>query len=130
MTKVFKKNQRVLAVLPTGRVVEGVYIEPYGATGHSFYANEYEGEGRDGKPIYSKKRYGVQDESIEAVESNVSSASFEQYKAWLKRASDLEAKIEELSSDKTEKNAKKIERYNSKLSQITAKITEYEDKMD
>ena len=128
--KVFKKNQRVVATLPSGRVVEGIYIEPYGSAGHSFYVNEFDGIGKNGEPVYTQKRYGVQEDKIEAVTVDTNLPSESQYKAWLKRAIDLEAKIKELETDKSEKNLKKIERYNSKLSQITAKIAEYEDSMD
>ena len=42
----FKKNQKVIATLPNGREVEGVYIEPYGSDGHSFYVNEFSGIGK------------------------------------------------------------------------------------
>lgn len=128
--KVFKKNQRVVATLPNGRVVEGIYIEPYGSAGHSFYVNEFDGIGKNGEPVYAQKRYGVQEDKIEAVTVNTSLPSESQYKAWLKRATDLEAKIKELEADKSEKNLKKIERYNDKLAQITAKIDEYKDSMD
>ena len=40
MSKTFKKNQPIVATLPNGKVVEGIYIEPYGEDGHSFYVNE------------------------------------------------------------------------------------------
>jgi len=67
MGKVFKKNQPIVAILPTGRKVEGIYIEPYGSEGHSFFVNEYNGMGPNGEPIYSKKRYGVNEKFIEPL---------------------------------------------------------------
>ena len=127
MPKIFKKNQRVLATLPGGRVVEGVYIEPYGTDGHSFYVNEFDSIGRNGEPVYTKKRYGVQDDFIEAITDATRLPSESQYKAWLKRATDLELKIKELNEDKSEKSSKKIERYSEKLAQINKKIEDYEN---
>lgn len=133
MAKSFKKNQPIVATLPTGRVVEGFYIEPYGDDGHSFYVNEYNGT-RGGKEIYKKVTYGVKEEFIEAVDAKTSTASNAQYKAWLKRAIILEERIKndenELkkteSSDDKEKLQKKIERNKSKLDQINEKIDEFE----
>jgi len=137
MAKSFKKNQPIVATLPTGRVVEGIYIEPYGTDGHSFYVDEYEGE-RGGKPIFKKVQYGVKDEFIDAADADTSAASDAQYKAWLKRAMILEERIKddkkalkELESDSekakdVEKLKKKIERSQSKLDQINEKIDEFE----
>lgn len=135
MAKSFKKNQPIVATLPTGRVVEGIYIEPYGTDGHSFYVYEYEGE-RGGKPIFKKVQYGVKDEFIDAADTSATSDA--QYKAWLKRAMILEERIKddkkalkELESDSekakdAEKLKKKIERSQSKLDQINEKIDEFE----
>lgn len=138
MAKSFKKNQPIVATLPsTGRVVNGYYIESYGVNCHSFYVDEYEGE-RGGKPIYKKVRYGVSDEFIEAVDSKSPAASDAQYKAWLKRAMVLEERIAEDKKNmkalealggndkEVEKLKKKIERSQSKLEQINVKINEYE----
>lgn len=139
MAKSFKKNQHVIATLPTGRVVEGIYIEPYSTDGHSIYVDEYEGE-RGGKPVFKRAMYGVKDEFIEAIDSKSSAASEAQYKAWLKRAMILEERINEdennlkkLEADNSgkkeiEKIKKKIDRNQSKLSQINEKINEFEGK--
>lgn len=89
MTKTFKKNQAIVATLPTGRVVEGTYLEPYGDDGHSFLVNEFDGYDQNGLPKYVKKRYGVKEQFIEAS-SSPSAPSDAQYKAWLKRAMELE----------------------------------------
>jgi hypothetical protein len=141
MAKTFKKNQAIVATLPTGRVVEGVYIEPYGVDGHSFYVNEYEGTGTNGLPRYTQKRYGVKEEFIEASTSSPTSEPSEaQYKAWLKRAMELEARIDadkkeienlkktgvEEDSKMIEKLNRKIERNSEKLSEINQKIEEFE----
>ena len=134
MAKSFKKNQSIVATLPTGRVVEGIYIEPYGTDGHSFYVDEYEGE-RGGKPIFKKVQYGVKDEFIDAADADTSAASDAQYKAWLKRAMVLEERIKDdekelkkldADSKDAEKLKKKIERNQSKLDQINEKIDEFE----
>jgi hypothetical protein len=141
MGKKFKKNQPIIATLPTGRVVEGIYIEPYGDNGHSFYVNEFNGM-CNGKPIYKKTTYGVKEEFIDAADTEKDTVSVNQYKAWLKRAIILENRIGEdkrlletikNSKDKkkeTEKLGKKIERNNSKLNQINYKIKMFEKEMD
>lgn len=140
MAKTFKKNQKIIATLPTGRRVEGIYIEPYGTDGHSFYANDFNGIGPDGEPIYAQKRYGVKEEFIDAVTDDNPEPSDMQYKAWLKRASELEARIKadkeeveslkkmgvEEKSNVLDKLAKKIERNQSKLDEINEKIDEFE----
>ena len=140
MAKTFKKNQKIIATLPTGRKVEGIYIEPYGADGHSFYADDFCGIGPTGEPIYRQQRYGVKEEFIDAVTDDNPEPSDMQYKAWLKRASELEARIkadeEEVKSLKKmgvkadskmlEKLSKKIERNQSKLDEIKEKIDEFE----
>ena len=139
MAKKFKKNQPVIATLPTGRVVEGIYIEPYGSDGHSIYVDEYDGE-RGGKPMFKKIRYGVKDDLIEPSDTKSSMASEAQYKAWLKRAIILEDRIGqdkieidslmkmgvEKESKILEKLSKKIKRNQSKLNQINEKINEFE----
>lgn len=133
MAKSFKKNQPIVATLPTGRVVEGIYIEPYGTDGHSFYVDEYEGE-RGGKPVFKKVQYGVKEEFIDAADADTSAASDAQYKAWLKRAMILEERIKDdkkalkkaTSDADKEKLQKKIERSQSKLDQINEKIDEFE----
>ena len=132
--KKFKKNQKIVAKLPSGKVVEGYYLEPYGAEGHSFYVNEFTGIGKGGDPVYKKTTYGVQDPFIDAAPVNESEVSVNQYKAWLKRAIDLEARIkesEELISNQAdgsdkEKEMKKLERHKQKLAEIEKKIKEYE----
>lgn len=133
MAKTFKKNQPIVATLPTGRVVEGFYIEPYGTDGHSFYVDEYEGE-RGGKPVFKKVQYGVKEEFIDAADVKTSATSDAQYKAWLKRAMILEERIKDdkkalkkaTSDADKEKLQKKIERSQSKLDQINEKIDEFE----
>jgi len=138
MTKKFKKNQPIIATLPSGRVVEGIYIEPYGDNGHSFYVNEYDGE-RGGKPTYKKVQYGVKEEFINSIDdAKQSDVSEVQYKAWLKRAMILEERIKDdenalkkIESDNekakdVEKLKKKIERNQLKLDQINEKIDEFE----
>lgn len=134
--KTFKKNQQIFAKLPTGREVEGFYIEPYGANGHTFYVLEFNGIGKGGEPQYKKVRYGVQDEFISAMPKDESKVSTMQYKAWLKRAMDLEVRINEIekniysSTDDKEKEKlkKKLDRNNKKLKELNAKIEEYEGK--
>ena len=133
MAKTFKKNQPIVATLPTGRVVEGFYIEPYGTDCHSFYVDEYEGE-RGGKPVFKKVQYGVKEEFIDAADVKTSATSDAQYKAWLKRAMILEERIKDdkkalkkaTSDADKEKLQKKIERSQSKLDQINEKIDEFE----
>ena len=134
MAKSFKKNQPVVATLPTGRVVEGVYLEPWGEDGHSIYVDEYEGE-RGGKPVFKKVMYGVKDDMIDAAGESTSEVSDAQYKAWLKRAMVLEERIKDdekelkkldADSKDAEKLKKKIERNQSKLDQINEKIDEFE----
>lgn len=142
MAKKFKKNQPIVATLPTGRVVKGFYIEPYGENGHSFYVNEYEGM-MGSKEIYKKATYGVKDESIEPLVSNEpSKPSEKQYEAWVKRSKDLEKRIEDdnkemesyinVTGDENniicQRLRKKIERNEKKLNDINAKIEEYEQK--
>ena len=139
MAKTFKKNQPIVATLPTGRVVEGIYLEPYGDDGHSFLVDEFDGYGPDGKPRYTKKRYGVKSEFIE-VSDSPAAPSDAQYKAWLKRAMELESRIEEdkkeleslkkmgvkPDSKMIEKLCKKVERTQEKLSEINQKIEDFE----
>ena len=86
--KKFKKNQRIIATLPTGRKVEGYYIEPFGDSGHSFYVLEFNGIGKDGQPVYKKAHYGVKDEFISEMPKDEKELGSLQYKAWLKRAID------------------------------------------
>ena len=132
----FKKNQRIIAKLPTGREVEGYYLEPYSSTGHSIYVLEFSGIGRNGEPVYKKVMYGVNEEFIKPYPKETDGTSNMQYKAWLKRAMDLEARIKEgekeLSASneimEEEKLKKKIERFKRKLEEIEAKISEYEGK--
>ena len=137
MAKKFKKNQPIIATLPTGRVVEGFYIEPYGTDRHSIYVEEYDGV-VGGKIAFKKETYGVTDECIDAADENSSSASYTQYQAWLKRATILEERIqndeEELKKvdsnndgKKAEKLKKLIERNGLKLDQINKKIEEFEE---
>lgn len=134
--KTFKKNQRIVATLPTGRHVEGFYIEPYGINGHSFYVNEFSGIGRNGEPIYKKAQYGVSEELIDiAPKKETDKPSLSQYKAWLKRAIDLTNRIDESTeaisklADSPDKirEEKKLKRFEEKLSAINAKIKEYEE---
>lgn len=136
--KTFKKGQRILAKLPTGREVEGYYIEPYGSNGHSFYVLEYNGIGKGGEPQYKKAHYGVQDGLISEIPKDDGKVSSYQYKAWLKRAMDLEARIKESEKlisnladgpDK-ERETKKLKRSEKKLEEINKKIEEYEDLID
>lgn len=133
--KKFKKNQRIIATLPSGRKVEGYYLEPFGDSGHSFYVLEFNGIGKGGQPVYKKAQYGVKDEFISEMPKDEKELGSLQYKAWLKRAIDLETRIKESEEaiskmadcpDKT-KEEKKLERNKSKLSQINAKIEEYEN---
>ena len=127
--KKFKKGQRIIATLPTGREVEGYYMEPYSSEGHSIYVLEFNGLGRGAY-------YGVRDECISEAAADESEAKPYQYKAWLKRAMDLEARIKEceksISSladgpDK-EREVKKLTRFNTKLEELNVKIEEYEGK--
>jgi hypothetical protein len=140
MAKKFKKNQPVIATLPTGRVVEGFYVEPWSDDGHTIRVDEYEGE-RGGKPVYKSVNYGVKDEFIDPVDDSDKKEEAA-YKNWLKRAMTLEERIKEYNKEKdsligvvgTENNIvidkinKKIERTQSKLDQINAKIEEFEAK--
>ena len=137
--EVFKKNQKVIATLPDGRVVEGVYIEPYGSDGHSFYVNQFNGIGKNDDPVYKKVTYGVKEGNIVAKPKEPSKPSEKQYQAWLKRKEDIESHIKEEEdnmastlvigeNDKSrEKFQKKIDRYKEKLAEIEKKIKEYED---
>ena len=134
--KKFKKGQRIIATLPTGREVEGYYMEPYSSEGHSIYVLEFNGLGRGGEPTYKKAYYGVSDGCISEAPTDESEAKTYQYKAWLKRAMDLEARIKECeksissladSPDK-EREVKKLARFNSKLAELNKKINEYEGK--
>ncbi len=132
----FKKNQRIVAILPTGREVEGYYIEQYSATGHSIYVQEFNGLDRNGEPVYKKVRYGVNEAFIKPYPKETGKASGMQYKSWLKRAMDLEARIKENEKElstsnkiiEEEKLKKKIERFKTKLAEIEAKISDYEGK--
>lgn len=129
MANVFKKNQPIIAILPTGRVVEGIYIEPYGERGHSFYVNEFV-RMRGDKKIYEKKMYGVLEEFIKPLTNYNSTPSEEQYEAWVKRAEILQIRIdkdnksfkEAKSENEREKIKEKIERNSVKLAQINEKI--------
>jgi hypothetical protein len=134
MAKTFKRNQPIVAKLPTGRVVEGLYIEPYGSNGHSFYVNEPSGV-RGNKVIYKKTMYGVQDEFIEPMDKHSMHASNEQYKAWLIRAMSLEDRIKEdkkllainkYNDNEVKKLERKIARSEDKLMEINNKINEFE----
>jgi len=134
MTK-FQKGQRVVVTLPNGKSIEGVYLNPYGNNGHSFYVNEFIGMGRNGEPIYKKVTYGFKGCSISPIESpSISKPSIQQYKAWLERAINLESRINESETliekiadgpDK-EREIKKLERHRGKLKQIRKKIEDYE----
>lgn len=137
MAKKFKKNQKIIAELPSGKIVEGFYIEPYGSDGHSFYIMEFEGEGRDGEPMYKKKRFGVKDAFIKAAPEKISKPSTMQYKAWLSRAMTLETRISDYerqmgqalkNGDKidADKHATKLLRTRDKLKEIERKIEEFE----
>ena len=131
----FQQGQRVVVTLPSGRSIEGVYLNPYGNNGHSFYVNEFIGMSRNGEPIYKKVTYGFKDCSINPIESpSISKPSIQQYKAWLERAINLESRINESETliekiadgpDK-ERETKKLERHRGKLKQIRKKIEEYE----
>lgn len=136
--KKFKKGQKIIAKLPTGRMVEGFYEEPFGQNGHSFYVMEFSGIGKGGEPVYKKATYGVNEDLIEAAPKSDNAPSVKQYKAWLARAIDLKNRIKESnkiisaladSPDKA-REVRKLSRYETKLSAIEAKITEYEDLMD
>jgi hypothetical protein len=141
MVQSFKKNQPVVATLPTGRVVEGFYIEPWSDDGHSFYVNEYDGM-RGGKPVYREVRYGVKDEFISPAtvdDDDIDEPSDEQYNAWIKRAETLEERIKadkdalkklDKDSKDTDKLMKRIERNKSKLDQINEKINQYEEEKE
>ena len=134
MTK-FQKGQRVVVTLPNGKSIEGIYLNPYGNNGHSFYVNEFIGMGRNGEPIYKKVTYGFKGCSISPIESpSISKPSIQQYKAWLERAINLESRINESETliekiadgpDK-EREIKKLERHRGKLKQIRKKIEDYE----
>lgn len=139
MSKTFKKNQPIIATLPTGRVVEGFYIEPYGEDGHSFYVNEYNGK-RGGKDIFKKVTYGVKSELIKEAseddEEEEDTISEKQYNAWIERSKILQERIDNDTKEKeslykmgadtlVQKLDKKIERNKKKLEEINAKIEEY-----
>lgn len=139
MSKTFKKNQPIVATLPNGRVVEGIYIEPYGEDGHSFYVNEYEGK-RGGKDVFKKVTYGVKSELIKAAsdddEEEGDTISEKQYNAWIDRSKTLQERIDNDTKEKeslckmgaeilVKKLEKKIERNKKKLEEINAKIEEY-----
>lgn len=136
MAKTFKKNQRIIATLPTGRQVNGIYIEPYSEDGHSFYVNEYDGNGPDGEPRYRKIRYGVKDAYINAVpEEEKSLPSYTQYQSWLKRAAEYQARVDEIldsvnfsgMEEKTlDKLERKLKRQREKLKIIESKIKKYD----
>lgn len=92
MAKKFKKNQPVVVKLPTGKVVEGFYLEQYGENSHSFYVYEYDGM-LGGKPHYKKTTYGVREEFIlPAPDKNKETEK--QYNALVKRANILKERIE------------------------------------
>jgi hypothetical protein len=138
MSKTFKKNQPIVATLPTGRVVEGIYIEPYGEDGHSFYVNEYDGK-RGGKDVFKKTMYGVSSEFINAAsdeEEEGDTISEKQYNAWIERSKTLQERIDNDTKEKeslckmgadtlVQKLNKKIERNKNKLEELNAKIEEY-----
>lgn len=140
MAKKFKKNQEVIATLPNGRVVEGLYVEPWGDDGHTIKVEEYEGE-RGGKAVFKNVTYGIKDEFIDPVDDSDKKEEAA-YKNWLKRAITLEERIKEYDKEKEtlicvvgsenniviEKINKKIKRTQSKLDQINAKIEEFESK--
>lgn len=131
----FQQGQRVVVTLPSGRSIEGVYLNPYGNNGHSFYVNEFIGIGRNGEPIYKKVTYGLKNCTISPISSpSISKPSIQQYKAWLERAINLESRINESETliekiadgpDK-EREAKKLARHKGKLKQIRKKIEDYE----
>ena len=131
----FQEGQRVIVTLPSGKSIEGVYLNPYGNNGHSFYVNEFVGIGRNGEPIYKKVTYGLKNCSINPISSpSISKPSIQQYKAWLERAIDLERRVDESEAliekiadgpDK-EREMKKLVRHKGKLNQIRKKIEDYE----
>jgi len=139
MANKFKKNQPIIVKLPTGKIVEGFYLEPYGENSHSFYVYEYDGM-LGGKPHYKKSTYGVKEEFIIAKPKN-NAITDKQYEAWVKRAKILKERIEndekELDSLSKltgsednmvcKKLKRKIERNKNKLYQINNKIDELEE---
>ena len=81
---------------------------------------------------------GLNEDLIEAAPKSDSAPSVKQYKAWLARAIDLKNRIDESNkiisvladSPDRAREERKLSRYETKLSAIEAKITEYEDLMD
>ena len=140
MSKTFKKGQLITAILPGGKKVVGHYLEPYGSDGHSFIIDEFSGLNAQGEPTYIKKRYGVKESFIEPFNNNDDGVSESQYKAWLKRAILLKARIDEDTNsidelkktgcDDTHKSVvmlmKKIKRGQQKLDELNKKIEEFE----
>lgn len=92
MAKKFKKNQPVVVKLPTGKVVEGFYLEPYGENSHSFYVYEYDGM-LGGIPHYKKATYGVKEEFILSTPDE-NKESDKHYESLIKRAKILKDRIE------------------------------------
>lgn len=139
MANKFKKNQPIIVKLPTGKIVEGFYLEPYGENSHSFYVYEYDGM-LGGKPHYKKTTYGVREEFILPAPKE-DNASEKHYKSLVKRANILKERIE---SDEKEleslckitgsennivctKLRSKIVRSKNRLNTINNKIEELEE---
>jgi hypothetical protein len=139
MEKKFKKNQPVVVKLPTGKVVEGFYLEPYGVNSHSFYVYEYDGM-LGGKPHYKKVTYGVKEEFIlPATDEN--KESNKHYESLIKRANILKERIKndekeleslcEITGNENNmvctKLKAKIVRIKNRLNTINNKIEELEE---
>ena len=133
MAKTFKKGQEIIAILPNGEEVKGEYIEPYGMDGHSFYRMVFDGTDARGNSKFKKVRYGVKECNIRPV-SITSKPSFEQYRAWLSRATALEKRMlsigremnNNLDPNEGNRLLRKYERTSKQIVEISKKIEEYE----
>lgn len=133
MAKTFKKGQEIIAKLPNGEEVKGEYIEPYGIDGHSFYRMVFDGTDARGNAKFKKVRYGVRECSIRPI-NIVSKPSYEQYRAWLSRATILEKRMNSIGSEmvsnldpeKGRALLRKYERTSKHVVEISKKIEEYE----
>lgn len=146
MSKKFKKGQKVMATLPTGEVVEGTYLEPYGEKGHSLIVTHFTGIGKGGKPTTKKVRYGVSEEFIVTAPDKEDDngleplpQSYEQYRNWLEQVAMLKARIEDAAdtidfysmlsyTDEAERATKKMERFTRNMKVLERKIAAYEHK--